>query len=114
MERAAAPHGVDAAVDCVGTDEAVDTSLGLLGGDGARFATIAAIARAQKDGLRALIGVLPESMAYRNVVRQEVIDMAADGTLVVPVAATYSLADAQAAIARLATGHPGGKLALIP
>ncbi|MGW1621681.1 NADP-dependent oxidoreductase [Streptomyces sp. NPDC002172] len=112
--RAAAPHGVDAAVDCVGTDEAVDTSLSLLGGDGARFATIAAIARAHKDGLRALIGVLPESMAYRNGVRQEVIDMAADGTLVVPVAATYSLADAQAAIARLATGHPGGKLALIP
>jgi NADPH:quinone reductase len=112
--RALAPKGIDAAIDCVGTDEAVDTSLALLGADGSRFVTIAAITRAQRDGLTALIGVLPQSMAYRNAVRQQVIDLAVDGRLQVPIAATYSLPDAKAAIARLATGHPGGKLALIP
>ena len=34
--------------------------------------------------------------------------------LVVPVARTYALADAREAVAHLMTGHPGGKLALVP
>jgi NADPH2:quinone reductase len=32
----------------------------------------------------------------------------------VPVAHTYSLADAREALADLMGGHPGGKLALVP
>jgi NADPH2:quinone reductase len=43
--RTAAPGGVDAAIDTVGTDEAVDTSLGLVA-DRSRIVSIAAFGRA--------------------------------------------------------------------
>lgn len=102
----------DAAFDCVGTDEAVDTSLALVGKD--RLVTIAAHGRAQADGFTALGGSNPESAAYRDSVRQQLIDMAARGALVVPMAGTYPLRDAAKALERVGGQHPGGKLALIP
>ncbi|QGF25067.1 zinc-binding dehydrogenase [Raineyella fluvialis] len=111
--RAMAPEGIAAAVDCVGTDEAVDVSLELLG-DPDRLVTVKAFARAEQDGFRALRGFLPQSAAYRRRIRQELVDLAAAGTVVVHVAATYPLAEAEEAIARLASGHAGGKLALVP
>jgi NADPH:quinone reductase len=111
--RAAAPDGVDAGLDCVGTDEAVDVSLELLGGAD-RFVTIAAKDRAAAEGFRAIGGALPESAAYRKTVRQHLIDLAARGDLVVPVARTFPLAEAPAALDLLRTEHPGGKLALLP
>jgi NADPH:quinone reductase len=40
--------------------------------------------------------------------------MAARGELVVPVARTFPLDEAAAALTLLAGEHPGGKLALIP
>ena len=48
--RALAPDGVDAALDLVGTDEAVDVSLALVP-DRARVTTIAAFARGPQEGV---------------------------------------------------------------
>ena len=61
----------DGAFDCVGTDEAVDTSLALVSRD--RLVTIAAQGRAQNEGFGALGGMHPESAAYRDEVRPQLI-----------------------------------------
>ncbi|RIX28114.1 NADP-dependent oxidoreductase [Amnibacterium setariae] len=110
--RALAPDGIDAALDCVGTDEAVDVSLALAARE--RIVTIAAHARAQREGFRAVGGRDPESAAFRDSVRGDLIARAARGELVVPMARTYPLEQASEALALLAEGHPGGKLALLP
>ena len=110
--RDLAPDGVDAAFDCVGTDEAVDVSLALVRKE--RIVTIAAFQRAQRDGIRVVGGGMPESAAFRDRVRADLIALAASGDLVVPVARTYPLERAAEALTFLAEGHPGGKLALLP
>jgi NADPH2:quinone reductase len=110
--QAIAPDGIDAALDCVGTDEAVDVSLALAPKE--RIVTIAAQGRAQRDGFRAVGGRDPESAVFRDSVRADLIDLAGRGELVVPMARTYPLDQAGAALAFLSEGHPGGKLALLP
>ena len=57
---------------------------------------------------------LPESRAYRDRARTDVLRMAAEGLLEVPLARTYPLQDALETIELLRGGHPGGKLALLP
>lgn len=111
--RVAAPGGVAAALDAVGTDEAVDVSLTLVG-DRSRIVTIAAAGRAQDEGIRMIGGVMPESKAFRDQVRGDLVALAASGDLVVPLARTFPLADAREALELLRSEHPGGKLALIP
>ncbi len=111
--RDLAPGGIAAALDCVGTDEAVDVSLELVG-DRDRIVTIAAPQRAEADGIRAIAGVIPASQAYRDSIRGDLVRLAGEGALVVPVAGTYPLADAVTALEVLKAQHPGGKLALVP
>ncbi len=111
--RELAPEGVVAALDCVGTDEAVDTSLALVA-DRDRVVTIAAADRAADEGFRAIAGAMPDSAAFRDAVRPHLIALAADGRLVVPVARTFALTEAVEAARFLMAGHPGGKLALRP
>jgi NADPH:quinone reductase len=111
--RGLAPDGVDVAFDCVGTDEAVDVSLALVE-DRSRIVTIAAQGRASADGFLAVGGADPESKAFRDSVRADLIARAGNGTLVVPVARTFPLGEAKDALELLAGGHPGGKLALVP
>jgi NADPH:quinone reductase len=111
--RAAAPDGVAAALDCVGTDEAVDVSLALVP-DRARIVTIAAKQRGARVGIRVLGGDLPESAVYRDGVRADLVGLAAAGRLEVPMARTFPLDQALAAAELLGSRHPGGKLALIP
>lgn len=111
--REAAPGGVAAALDCVGTDEAIDVSLALVD-DRARIVTIAAAGRAETDGFRAIGGTMPASRAYRDAVRADLIRAAGEGRLSVPVAGTYPLVDALTALELLRGQHAGGKLALIP
>ena len=110
--RELAPDGVAAALDCIGTDEAVDVSLALVA-DRDRVVTIANRPRAEAEGFRAIAGAMPASQAYRDSVRAHLIDLAGSGRLEVPVAATYPLEDALAAAQLLIDGHPGGKLALL-
>ncbi len=111
--RELAPDGVTASLDTVGTDEAVRVSLALVG-DLGRIVTIAARERARETGIRLIAGAIPASAAYRDGVRAHLIELAGDGALVVPMARTFPLADAIEALELLASGHPGGKLALIP
>ena len=112
--RAAAPEGIAAALDCIGTDEALAVSLALVT-DGDRVVSIVASeARAEADGFHRIGGAMPASKAYRDSVRAELVELAADGKLDVVVAATYPLEEALAAAAVLAGKHPGGKLALLP
>ena len=111
--REAAPGGVVAALDCVGTDEAVDVSLALVA-DHDRIVTIAAAERAKAEGFTAIAGAMPASQAYRDSVRAELGRLAGEGRLVVPVARSFPLADAMAATELLMSQHPGGKLVLEP
>ena len=111
--RDIAPDGIDAAIDTVGTDEAVEVSLALVA-DRTRIVTIAAGARAEKDGILRIGGGMPASTAYRDQVRPRLIALAASGTLLVPVARTFPLDDARDALKLLSGQHPGGKLALLP
>jgi NADPH:quinone reductase-like Zn-dependent oxidoreductase len=102
-----------AALDCVGTDEAVDVSLALVP-DRSRVVTIAAPARASAEGFVALGGTQQASKEYRDSVRASLVSLAAAGELEVPMARTFPLTDALAAVDLIRTGHPGGKIALIP
>ena len=109
----AAQGRIAAALDTVGTDEAVDVSLQLVP-DRVRIVTIVAAKRAEEEGFHAVFGAQPESQAFRDAHRAELLELAGSGRLQVPVARTYPLADAPEALAFLKEGHPGGKLALIP
>ena len=62
--RELAPDGVQVALDLVGTDEAVDTSLELVT-DRARIATIAAFGRGLAEGIKVLGGA-PGPIAGRR------------------------------------------------
>jgi NADPH:quinone reductase-like Zn-dependent oxidoreductase len=113
--RAAAPQGIDAALDLVGTDEAVDVSLALVASR-ARIVTIAAFGRAGKDGIT-LIGGGPGAdpgTEIRAAARSTLAQAAGDGSLTVLVAKTFPLADAAQAHRELMAGHVTGKLVLLP
>ncbi|HEY5334986.1 MAG TPA: NADP-dependent oxidoreductase [Mycobacteriales bacterium] len=111
--RDLAPDGYAAALDTVGTDEAVDASLTLVA-DRGRIVTIAAGARAEPEGIHFIAGALPASTAFRDRARPRLLELAAAGRLVVPVERTFPLTAAVEALRLLQTGHPGGKLALLP
>jgi NADPH:quinone reductase-like Zn-dependent oxidoreductase len=111
--REAAPEGISAALDCVGSDEAVDVSLAVVP-ERARIVTIAAKRRGGEVGIRVIGGDLPGSAAYRDGVRADLVGLAAEGRLEVPMARTYPLERALAAAELVRGRHPGGKVALIP
>lgn len=111
--RAAAPNGIDAVVDTVGVDEAVDVSLALVG-DRRRIVSTAAFARADRDGFQTIGASNPSSGPFRAAARARILGLAADGKLTVPIAQTFALSDTRRAVAALQRPHPRGKLALIP
>jgi NADPH:quinone reductase-like Zn-dependent oxidoreductase len=113
--RAIAPGGVQAAVDTVGTDEAIDVSLELVAAR-RRIVTVAGFMRGAQEGI-ALIGGNPGAdpgTALRNAARPELARLAAQGALRVLVERTYRLDEAAAAHREIATGHVTGKLVLLP
>lgn len=111
----AAPGGVDVALDLIGTDEAVDTSLGMVS-DRARIATIAAFARGFQAGIQVLGGApgADPGTTIRAEARPELARLAGQGALRVLVSETFPLADAAMAHRSIMTGHTAGKIALIP
>jgi NADPH:quinone reductase-like Zn-dependent oxidoreductase len=111
--REVAPAGIAAALDCVGTDEAVDVSMAVVP-ERARIVTIAAKQRGAELGIRVIGGDLPESAAYRDRVRADLVRLAAEGGLEVPMARTFPLERALDAAELLRGRHPGGKVALLP
>ncbi|HZC73076.1 MAG TPA: NADP-dependent oxidoreductase [Jatrophihabitans sp.] len=113
--RAAAPEGVDAAVDLIGTDEALDVSVQLVA-DRSRITSIANFARGGQLGVN-IIGGGPGAdpgTAIRSAARFTLTEAAAAGKLHLVVAKTYPLADAAAAHRESKAGHVTGKLVLIP
>lgn len=113
--RAVAPDGVDAALDLVGTDEAVDVSLELVA-DRHRIATIAAFGRAAADGIRALGGGpgADPGTELRDAARAELAALAGAGRLEVVVAGSFPLEEVAAAHRQGMAGHTHGKLVLLP
>jgi NADPH:quinone reductase len=110
--RAAAPEGVAAALDTVGSGEAGDVSLAVVA-DRSRIITIADARRARADGYVFVGASNPASAPFRAHVAPHIVAMAADGDLAVPMAATFPFDDAPAALAMLLRPHPPGKIALI-
>ena len=110
--RGAAPEGVTAALDAVGTDEAIDASLVLLD-DRRRLVTLTAFRRAAAEGFTAIGASNPASGPFRANARTHVVEMAAAGNLTVPIARTFPFQDAREAVAALRGPHPSGKLALV-
>lgn len=111
--QAAAPGGYAAAVDLVGTDEAIDTSLALVAPD--RVVSIAGFGRGA-DGIT-LLGSGPGAdpgTELRAAARAELADLAGRGDLVVTVDRSYPLTDAAVAHAYLRAGHARGKVILRP
>ncbi len=113
--RAMAPGGVNAAIDTVGTDEAVDTSVALVR-ERSRVVSTSAWRRGQELGIT-LIGNGPRGdpgTEIRAAARLELLRLVAEGRLRVVVAAIYPLTEAAVAHAAIRSGHTHGKIALVP
>jgi NADPH:quinone reductase len=113
--RALAPEGVDAAVDAIGGDEALDTSLAVVTARD-RIVTLLPSRRAFDSGIK-VIGGAPGAdpgTEIRAAARLKLARLAEEGKLRVVVAAAYPLAEAAAAHRALATGHTHGKIVLLP
>jgi NADPH:quinone reductase len=80
--------------------------------DRSRVVTIVDAARAKADGYVFLGASNPASAPFRAKAAPRIVAMAANGDLVVPMAATFSFEDAPAAFAMLTSPHPPGKIAL--
>jgi NADPH:quinone reductase-like Zn-dependent oxidoreductase len=106
--RTAAPDGIAAFLDAHGdgyTDVAVD-----LGVPVDRIVTIADFAAAQGNGAQVLFGhasTTADTLA-------ELAGRVADGSLTVPIAATYPLEQVREAFTELERGHTRGKIVLLP
>lgn len=113
--RELAPDGVDAALDLVGTDEALDTSVELVQ-DRARIVTIAGFARAGELGITAIGGGpgADPGTEIRRAARAGLLADAASGELKVFIARTYPLDQVAEAHRESIAGHAAGKIVLIP
>jgi NADPH:quinone reductase-like Zn-dependent oxidoreductase len=111
-DRVRALGRVAAALDLVGSDEALDTSVELVA-DRSRIATIAGFGRAAELGIAVLTGA-DGGQAIRDASRADVIALAADGKLEVTVDKVFPLDEAAEAHRYLETGHAHGKVVLVP
>lgn len=114
--RELAPAGIDAALDTIGTDEALDASVALTH-QKARIATIAGFARASAIGGVKKLGGGPGAdpgTSLRESARAGLLQLAGEGTLEVVLGPTFPLEKAAEALALVESGHAGGKVVLIP
>ncbi len=116
--RAAAPGPVTVALDCAGTDEALQTSLDLVA-DRDRIATIVRGSDAESLGIRAFQGgstrpLTEQESAWRAEALPATIDLIAAGRISIDFAPSMPLADAARAHAIIESGHAGGKIILLP
>jgi NADPH:quinone reductase-like Zn-dependent oxidoreductase len=112
--RDLAPDGVGAAIDGVGTPEALEVSQAVLK-DLARFTTIVSSPAAFAAGVKVLGGApgADPGTEIRNAARLSLVDRIEAGTLQVFIDRTYPLADAAAAHTEIASGHARGKIVLV-
>ncbi len=105
----------DAAIDLVGTDEAIDVSLALVA-DRQRIATIAASLRGREAGIKVLGGGpgADPGTEVRDGARARLAQLAGSGRLLVRVERSYPLAEVVQAHELIAQGHASGKIILVP
>ncbi|WP_348790041.1 NADP-dependent oxidoreductase [Leifsonia sp. NPDC080035] len=116
--REAAPRGYDLILDAVGTDEALNASFELVD-DRSRIGTIVAGPRAAELGIRAWGGgnpipMTPTENALRDDAYAIALDLIAAGEFEVDIARTFPLREAAEAARLVESGHPGGKVLLLP
>ena len=114
--RGIAPNGIDAAIDLIGTDEAINVSLALVS-DRSRIATIVAFDRAKETGIQALGGAPGQDatgIAIRNAARLRLTALAQAGAFDVNVARSFPLTKASEAHWLFAKGGAGGRMVLLP
>lgn len=112
--REVAPGGVTAAVDTVGTDEALDISMRLLA-DPSRFVSMANFGGAvQAAGGRLIGGGIDDGADIRSGAVPGLAERLAAGSIHVPIAGRFPLSRADDALALLAGGHAGGKVVIEP
>ena len=113
---AAAPGGIDAALDFIGTDEAIDASLELVK-DHSHIATIVAFDRAKCSGFQAIGGAPgedPAGLEIRNYARLRLTALVNAGAYDVLVSQVFPLSQVAEAHRLLSKGGTGGRIALIP
>lgn len=116
--REAAPDGVTVALDCIGSDEAIDVSKELVSDHG-RIATIVRGPDAAALGIRAFSGGSPDPLTEQELAwRREAVGVAADmiaaGDFQVELGPELPLAQAAQAHELIETHAARGKITLIP
>ncbi|UAJ79918.1 NADP-dependent oxidoreductase [Leifsonia sp. ZF2019] len=116
--REAAPQGYDRILDAVGSDEALETSFALVD-DRSRIGTVVVGGRAADLGIQAWAGGNPVPLtAEQTALREEAyplaLDLIARREFEVDIARTFPLAEAAEAARLVESGHPGGKVILLP
>jgi len=111
-DRVRAIGPVDVALDLVGTNEALDTSVALVA-DRGRIATIAGFSRTDELGILGLSGA-DGGAEIRAASWPQLLKLAADGKLVIRVDKVFPLEAAADAHRYLRTGHAHGKVVLVP
>jgi NADPH:quinone reductase-like Zn-dependent oxidoreductase len=112
--RQAAPAGITAVIDAVGTDEAIDVSLAVVS-ELSRIVSVAAFHRGD-TGIK-LIGGGPggdPGPEIRSNAWRQLLPLAVSGKLTLLPVRTYPLGDAAQAHAFFGQGHPNAKLVLLP
>ncbi len=113
---APAPDGVGAAIDTVGTDEAIDVSLAVVS-DRRRIATIVAFDRVEGTGIKGL-GGSPGSdkggIEIRDAARLRLTSLVTEGAVRIVMGPSFPLADAAQAHRQVAAGGTRGRVVLIP
>lgn len=116
--RDAAPTDVTVALDCAGTDEAIEVSLALVA-DRERIATIVRGPDAASFGIRAFSGGSPtpltdQEQAWRAKALPETIALLASGDFVIELGPQLPLAEAAQAHRLVESGAASGKIVLVP
>ena len=113
--RALAPGGVAAAIDAVGSDEALDSSVELVA-DRQRIVTMVRFDRAAELGITAIGGGpgADPGTEVRAAAIARVADLVTDGTVQIPVAHTYPLTETAQAHRDSQAGHTRGKIVVVP
>jgi NADPH:quinone reductase-like Zn-dependent oxidoreductase len=112
--RALAPEGVDAAIDCVGTDGAIDVTL-KLAAIRDRIASIAAFPRGNQVGIKMLGGGpgADPGTDVRIAAHLQLTELVEQGQLQVR-ARSFALDEVAQAHREGQAGHVSGKLVLVP
>lgn len=110
-----APDGIDVALDLIGTEEALSTSLALVE-DRSRIATIANFSTAADAGIKVLGGGpgADPGTQVRDEARIPLAKHAGDGSLLVHLGATFGLAEVAEAHRLVIAGKAQGKVVLLP